>query len=114
MSELLFLNNLLEDISVEREPKFSSSSGTGSASPWEAADRDPELRCRGSCQKPGVRSLNDRCCVKSSTGVRFRVLGEIFTADCPENLATGAEILLPWRTHEHAKDVNIFTSNVYF
>lgn len=115
MCGLLFLNDLLEDMSAEREPKFSLSSGTegeprGSASPRGAADRETELRVRprGCCQRAGVRGLDDRCCEKSSVAVRFRVLGEILPADRMDNLAKGAEILFPLRTHEHAKDVNIF------
>lgn len=101
MYGLLFLNVLLEDMSAERAPKFSTSgeslsAGTereprGSVPPWEAADRglvlavSPLWRWRG----VGVRSLDDRGREKSCTPVGFRVLAEFLTVENRENLATG-------------------------
>lgn len=111
MSGLLFLNDVLEDMSVEREPKFSHSSGAeeelgGFTSARKTADWDTELivGTRGSCQGVGVRNLDDRY-DKSCTLVRVRVLG----VDKTGNLATGTKFFLQFRTHEQTRDVNILT-----
>lgn len=110
MSGLFFLNDLLDDMSAEREPKFSRSgespsAGTESESgvlPWEAADRDTDLAVTplGSCQRIGVRSVDDRCPEKCCDPVRFAVLCEFLTVE--NNLET----FLPFLTQ--ATDVHIF------
>lgn len=117
MYGLIFLNDLLEDMSVEREPKFSLSGGSlsagvegeprGSAPPWEAADRDTDL-ADSSCQGVGVRSPDNRCRDKSCTAVTLRVVVDFLTVENRDNLATGAETFLPFRIHEQATEVNIF------
>lgn len=120
MSGLLFLNDLLEDMSVERDPKLSWSDGSlsagtdreprGSVPPLEEADRGTDLTVSPlcSCQGVGVRSLDDRCRDNSCTP-RVSVLGGFLTVDSRDNLATGTETFLPFRIHEQATDVNIFT-----
>ncbi|TNN75939.1 hypothetical protein EYF80_013909 [Liparis tanakae] len=80
---LIFLYVLLEDMSVEKEPKCSRSGGSfsagaegdprGSAPAWEEADRDTVL-ADSSCQGVGVRtSPEDRCRDTSRAPVRLRV-----------------------------------------
>lgn len=109
-------------MSAEREPKFSWSGGSlsagaeveprGSVPPWDATDTDTHLAVSppDSFQGVGVKSLDDRCRDKSRTPVGFRVLGGFVAPENRDNLATGTETFLPFRAHEQATDVNIFTA----
>lgn len=118
MYGLIFLNDLLEAMSAEREPKFSRSGGSvsagtegepsGSVPPWEAADRDTDL-ADSSTQGDGVRSPDNRCREEACPAVRLRVLVEFLTVEKRDNLATGTETFLPVLRQEQAADVNIFT-----
>lgn len=86
MPGLLFLNDLLEDMSVDSEPKSSGLAATEgvsrrSASPREEADRDTDLEVSpvDSRRGVGVKSLHDRCSDKSCPRVRVSVFGDALT-----------------------------------
>lgn len=108
-------------MSDEKEPKFScfgeSLSGgaerglTGSVHRQAAADRHTDLAESLPCKGHGIKysSLDDRKLEKSCSPVGFNLLVELFTVDNKDNLATGTETLLPFRTHEQATVVSIFS-----
>lgn len=111
MSGLLFLNDLLEAMSMDMEPKFSWSGESGesfvSASSVKEAETDANLTAGPprSCQAVGARTLHDLCCGKSRPRVRLCVFEDFLAAEKMDNLET--DILLPFLTHLQATDDNI-------
>lgn len=110
---LLFLKDLLDAISVDREPNSGGPEGefSRSASPREQADRDTDLACRAASSPQGVcvRNLDKGACDKSGFPIRVRGSGDFLTTEKTHSLAPGADIFLPFRTHKLATAVNMFS-----
>lgn len=114
MCGVLFLKDLFEAISEDRVPNASCSC----ESPLAGAGRG----LRGSADRHtglaeslsrilhgrGQRSLGNQGPDKYRCSVRFKLLTELLTVDNRDNLATGTETLLPFRTHKQATVVSMF------
>lgn len=100
-------------MSVDREPKFSQSSGSegessGPASPRKGADRHTGLGCQGVCVRSPDKDKG--CCDTSRLPVRVSGSGDFLRVENVHSLAAGSDIFLPFRTHEQATDVSMFVS----